>query len=124
MRAVLLSCFLCVALYGNQANSQRTYNVPPSFLTAKGFVAITDDERVNYTTGLMDGFYGAEMFQANAQEVDRLAACTKPMDSKQITAIIAKYIQEHPEGWHLPASVEAYNALNGACPGRINEKTK
>jgi hypothetical protein len=47
------------------------------------------------------------------------------MDSKQLTAIVTKYVKDHPESWHLPLSVEGYFALNAACPGvlkMVNEK--
>jgi len=41
------------------------------------------------------------------------------MDSKQVLAIITKYVKDHPEVWHLPLSIEAFNALNAACPGGL-----
>jgi hypothetical protein len=41
------------------------------------------------------------------------------MDTKQVSAIITKYVKEHPEGWHLPLSAEAHSALNNACPGGL-----
>jgi hypothetical protein len=34
----------------------------------------------------------------------------------QITAIVDKYVSEHPETWHRPATLEAYDALKSACP--------
>jgi len=88
-------------------------------VNARVFIALPENDRVTYTTGLMDGFLAAEVFRADGSAVERLGVCTKPMDSKQIMAIITKYIQEHPETWHLPASVEAFNALNYACPGGL-----
>jgi hypothetical protein len=124
MKTTLVLCVFCLAICGTQAKSQRTYTIPTRFATAKVFIALPEDDRVTYTTGLMDGFYAAEMFRADGSVVERLAVCTKPMDSKQITAIITKYIQDHPESWHLPASVEAYNALNGACPGLMGGTKK
>jgi len=59
------------------------------------------------------------MFGADNAAAERLSACTKGMDSRQITAIITKYLNDHPEGWKLPASMQAYNAINSACPGGL-----
>jgi hypothetical protein len=67
----------------------------------------------------MDGFYASVFFGATDETVANLNSCTKDMDSKQISAIITKYVKDHPESWHLPLSVEAYNALNTACPGGL-----
>lgn len=116
---MLVFCVFCLAFHGNQAKTQRTFTTPICFATAKVFIALPEDDRVTYATGLMDGFYAAEMFRGDGSVVERLRVCTKPMDSKQITAIITKYIKDHPESWHMPASVEAHNALNDACPGGL-----
>src|SRR5580704_1658305 len=80
-------------------------------------VEMTDAARVFYTAGLMDGFYASALFGATDKTVANLHLCTKDMDSKQVSAIITKYVKDHPESWHLPLSVEGHNALNAACPG-------
>jgi hypothetical protein len=119
MKIMLALCVFCLAMSDYQAKTERPFNPPACFVTAKVFIALPEDDRVTYTTGLMDGFYAAEAFRADGAIVERLRLCTKPMDSKQITAIISKYIQAHPETWHLSASIETYNALNTACPGGL-----
>jgi len=83
-----------------------------------------ETERITYVKGLMDGFYASGMFGAPDETMTKLDACTKGMDSKQLTAIILKHVKDHPETWHQPLSIEAYNALNGACPGVLNPRVK
>jgi hypothetical protein len=93
------------------------FNSPPYYYKAEDFTEMTDAARVFYTAGLMDGFYASVLFGATDKTVANLHLCTKDMDSKQVSAIITKYLKDHPESWHLPLSVEAHNALNAACPG-------
>jgi hypothetical protein len=99
---------------------ERTYPAPICYVKAGKFLELTEFERATYTTGLLDGFYGSAMFGADDETVGRLNSCAKDMDSKQVTAIVSKYVSDHPQWWHLPLSVEAYNALNDACPGGLS----
>ena len=124
MKRTILFLFALAAmssiLYARQGKSEgRTHPSPTCYLKAGQFLALSELDRVDYITGLMDGFYGVAMFGASDETVAILNSCTKDMGSKQVTAIIEKYVRDHPESWHLPLSVEAYNALNSACPGGL-----
>jgi hypothetical protein len=105
---------------GHQVKEGRTYPAPRCYVKAGKFLELSEFERVVYISGLSDGFYGSAMFGAGDETLDRLNSCTKDMDSKQVTAIVSKYVTDHPETWHLPLSVEAFNALNAACPGGLS----
>jgi Ssp1 endopeptidase immunity protein Rap1a len=79
-----------------------------------------ESNRVVYITGLMDGFFASGAFGATGETVAALDSCTKGMDNKQVSAIITKYVKDHPEAWHQPLSIEAFNALNTvACHGGL-----
>jgi hypothetical protein len=106
--------------FPTSGQKQKTIAIPTYFVKAEAFVELGESERQTYTTGLIDGFFGAALFGADNEAAERLNACTKSMDSKQISAIILKYVKDHPEGWNLPLSMQAYNAMNGACPGGIH----
>lgn len=112
-----LSLFSVVA--HPQKEKSRALFAPTHFYKAETYTELSDSNRELYTTGLMDGFYASAFFGATDETVNNLKACTKDMDSKQISAIILKYVKDHPETWHIPLSVEAYNALNTACPGGL-----
>jgi hypothetical protein len=94
----------------------RVSPMPTSYIKAGKFLELTEVERVAYTMGLLDGFYGSALFDATDEAVDRLNSCTKEMDSKQMTAVISKFVTDHPEKWHLPLSMGAYDAINSVCP--------
>jgi Rap1a immunity proteins len=113
-------CASALATDGHQVKEGRTYPAPRCYVKAGKFVELSELERVIYISGLADGFYGSAMFGASEKTVERLNSCTKDMDSKQVAAIVSKYVTDHPETWHLPLSVEAYNAFNAACPGGLS----
>lgn len=124
MRAIYcIFAILCVLTTVAQEPKAKTnlqpINVPLNFYKAEEFTDLSEVARLSYTIGLMDGFLGSEVFGATDEKVKKLSSCIKEMDAKQITAIITKHVKEHPEVWHLPLSVEAYNALNTACPGGL-----
>jgi hypothetical protein len=129
-RTLLRTC-ICVfavlllsALAMGEHQLARTYPAPTCYVKAEKFLELPEYERLAYTTGLLDGFYSVAMFGASDETVDRLNSCTKDMDSKQVSAIVSKYVTDHPETWHLPLSVAAYNALNNACPGGLSVHNK
>ena len=94
-----LLCSFAPATDGQQPNSDsRTFPTPTCFLKAGKFLELGESERLSYTTGLLDGFYGSGMFAASDDSVASLNSCTKGMDSKQVTAIVLKYVSDHPNG--------------------------
>ena len=117
-------CASALVTDGHQVKEGRTYSIPPCYVRAGKFLELSEFQRVTYTTGLLDGFPGSAMFGAGDDTVDRLGSCTKEMDSKQVTEIVSKYVTDHPETWHLPLSVEAFNALNDACPGGLRVRNR
>src|ERR1700691_5492451 len=119
--AVLLAvlCAFTLAAQGQKEKKDqwRVIYAPPYFLKAGSFIELSEADRNLYTEGLMDGFFASAFFGASDATVENLHSCTKDMDSKQISAIITKYVKDHPEKWHHPLSAEADFALNAACPG-------
>jgi hypothetical protein len=115
-RIVMVLVLSAIATQGQkQAERTQTINIPAYFYKAEEFLQLSEEQRPIYGRGLMDGFYGSALFGGNEKTISYLRACTKDMDSRQLTAIIEQYLKDYPEGRHLPASVEAYDALNAAC---------
>jgi hypothetical protein len=120
--AASILAILCVCAAPAQEQKKATtrpFLTPPHFYKAEDFIDLSEADRMLYTTGLIDGFSASAMFGATNGTISNLTACTKDMDAKQISAIITKYVKDHPEAWHYPISIEAYNALTAACPGQL-----
>lgn len=113
-------CLYAAATNGQQERAKpRTILEPVRYYSAEKFVEWNETDKALYVMGLMDGFYASAFLGAPDDAVAKLTSCAKDMDSKQVSAIITKYVKEHPEHWHLSLSVEAINALNNACPGGL-----
>jgi len=122
--AFCILAVLCVFTAAAQEQKEkkstpRIIDSPSYLLKAEGFVEMSEADRMLYTSGLMDGFFASAIFGASHKTIANLSQCTKDMDSKQISAIITKYVNDHPESWHLPLSVDAFNALSAACPSGL-----
>jgi hypothetical protein len=103
----------------NEKLKPRVIDEPKHFYTAGEFIEMSEVNRMVYTSGLMDGFFASGLFGASDETVVNLNSCTRDMGMKQLSAIITKYINDHPESWHLALSAEGFNALNTACPGTL-----
>lgn len=112
-------CLIAISAHGQKQKKPRVLFAPPAYYKAETFIELSESDRQMYVAGLMDGFYASASFGASDETVANLTSCTKEMDTKQVSAIITKYVKEHPENWHMPLSVEAYFALDKACPGGL-----
>src|SRR5690348_12661109 len=112
-------CLCAIVTQAQKQKKPRIIFVPPSYLKAEAFIEFSESDREVYVAGLMDGFFASTFFGASDETVANLTSCTKDMDTKQIAAIITKYVKDHPESWHLPVNAEAHTALNAACPGGL-----
>lgn len=102
---------LCLFGVVTQGQKERLINIPTFFEKAQDYRDLPEFERKTYTTGLMDGFYASALFGADGKAAEKLNACTMSMDSKQITAIVSKYVEDHPGRVELPvehAGIQRY----------------
>jgi hypothetical protein len=117
---VFTSAFAGIAQNGDTSQTAQTsVETPAHFKRAEDFAGMSEVDRMVYSSGLLDGFYASGLFGAQKDAINVLKICTKDMDNKQIAAIVLKHVKDHPEHWHWPLSVEAYNALSAACPGGL-----
>ena len=114
---------MAVAVYAQKENiHQRSIKEPLHFCKAEDFWQMDGKDRELYASGLADGFLAIGFFDAPDEKVTWITSCVRSMDSKQVSAIIAKYIKDHPEWSNRSASGNAYFALVDACPvpGKIS----
>jgi hypothetical protein len=115
--ALAVLFMMAVVLYAQKENvHQRSIKEPLRFCTAEDFWQMNDSDRELYASGLVDGFLAIGFFNAPDEEVTWVTSCVRGMDSKQVSAIIAKHIKDHPEWSNRSASGNAYFALVDACP--------
>ena len=74
-------------------------------------------QQEGYAAGLVDGIYLAPFMGAPQENIDieHLHKCFVGMSTRQVAAIIKKFLKEHPEKWHQRLNTEAYYALYAAC---------
>jgi hypothetical protein len=74
----------------------------------------------NYLAGYLDGHLNADQFSGFGKIAERIKVLRDCLASKtitQLTAIVDKYVESHPEGWDRPATDQASEALSRAvCP--------
>jgi hypothetical protein len=100
--------------------SEPIAEVWPGFETAEKYIKLGSNEQTAYTAGLVDGMYLAPVFDAPNKDrrLTAMRTCLKPMTITQVTAIITKYAQAHPEEWDRGANLVAWHALREACSAR------
>jgi hypothetical protein len=109
---------LCIFAIATRGQKQpRVIYLPTYIYKAETFLDFDENNKIMYTSGIVDGFFASTFFGATDETVATLKACLKDMDTKQLAAILTKYVKDHPEAWQHPMSVESYNALGNACPG-------
>src|SRR5437870_12572295 len=99
-----------------QQKSQRDFRVPNGFLTGQEFLDLPEEAQRAYVMGYVDGLRESVTFGADEGKVGALHDCLGGMKASQITAIVTKYLREHPEKWHWDAKLIADSALLNACP--------
>jgi hypothetical protein len=115
MRAApfVLALLLCVSSARAADDVVAIHN---GFLTGKQYRDESVTDQVQYSAGLVDGMLLAPFFEgAEDGKVAKLGKCVEGMSSDQIAAIFRKYLDDHPERWHLPMHSSGYAALVGVC---------
>ena len=107
----LLTFLLLVPL-----SAQRRITVLAGYMKAEEFPDLAEPVQDGYARGFINGLMISPALGADHQEVRQFYECTKEMDSKQVAAIINKYIKDHPEVWHQELAVESLNAILKVCP--------
>ena len=105
---LLFSMLLIDYGYLQEAENKGTY----TFITGNKYLLdIPDEQKGAYVIGLLDmyayltHYFDSESYSKFREKIDR-------MTGKQILAIFDKYLEEHPEEWHLSGASIFYRAIN------------
>jgi hypothetical protein len=107
---VVVFCFVVGVGYGREAK-----NIAKGFGIVKIYRGESEAFRIGYVTGVMDGIALAPMFGAPETNMKWVNNCLVGMDGNQVTAIVDKYLKDHPESWHVQLNALVYSALIDVC---------
>lgn len=118
MKRFVLLLLLSIMVFAQEEEARRNekhYTV--SFIRAETYKDGSSDERNAYLSGWLDSRTNIGMpYVGTAKGIKAYRDCVKGKTIFQITAIVDKYVNSHPETWNRPASAEADDALEGVCP--------
>jgi hypothetical protein len=114
------SVFAVFALLVFSAFSQQGISVKSGFLTAEEFTHMNDQSQHDYAMGIVDGMLLAPLFGAprawnEGQKIAAFGDCITGMSSRQVAAIISKFVRDHPERWSESMHAVAFSAMTQAC---------
>lgn len=75
--------------------------------------------RGHYVTGVIDGLFVSTLFGASEEAMRTLKACLNGVNSVQLTAIVDKYINDHPGEWQNGTQIMVYRAMREFCPAML-----
>jgi hypothetical protein len=92
--------------------------VHKGFFTTNDYRELGKFEQAMYAAGLVDGIFLAPAFDApsDGKYLNAIRTCVEGMSAEQVAAIITKHVTDHPETWHSPANVVAWQAMRNVCP--------
>lgn len=86
------------------------------FISAERYKDGSAHEKSVYLSGWLDSRLNAGFFGTSTKKINAMRDCIEGKTVTQISAIVDKYVQGHPETWEQPAAIEADEALKEACP--------
>jgi len=80
------------------------------YILVNNYLESSEENKLFYVMGLMDMLF-YQKYTSNPELYSDICKTTDDMKARQIKAIFDKYIEEHPEKWHFPASMVFYVAI-------------
>ena len=121
MKWIVSATMVSVLLVGasgsvwDDLGARKTIMVNTGYLTGNRFRELTRIEKMYYVMGRHDAMCAASMFGAPDSFVIEVVSCMKDMDSLQLAAIVEKYLDDHPEKWHLGMNTLIFPAFRDVC---------
>jgi len=116
MLMIVLAIGAALSVTAQESNKELFRSVPGGFGKASEYPNVSEQEKVSYARGFVNGLLVSSVIGAEENKVAGLYDCVKDMSGPQLAAIIDKYIKEHPEEWHLPLPLSSFNSIRALCP--------
>jgi hypothetical protein len=85
------------------------------FGKVKQYLEFSEAEQKAYSAGFINGVLEYQLFDYWREQGKPVDECFSGMDTKQMAAIIKKYIENHPEEWHQPLNIGTFHAIADLC---------
>jgi hypothetical protein len=85
------------------------------FIDGHDWLPDGEDEKLAYTTGVIDGLVFAPIFESDAQMIENFVDCVDGMSSEQIKAIVQKYLDDNPGKWHQAMNRSVFVSIADTC---------
>ena len=109
MRGARTSIILITATFAVPASAAATHK---TFASGQDYLKLSEIEQLNYVSGAYDSISESLGQIPN----NWLFSCTRDWSLGQVTAVLTKWLKEHPERWHRPAAAELKLAIGSVCP--------
>jgi hypothetical protein len=118
MRRCIAALIALVCLVGANAPN-RLVEIPNGFSDVTDYRRDPEWVRGRYVTGVIDGLFVSTSLGASETAVRALKRCLNGVNSVQLTAIVDKYISDHPESWQYGTQLMVFEAMDKFCPAMI-----
>ncbi|MBE3128416.1 MAG: hypothetical protein IMZ60_01925 [Actinobacteria bacterium] len=106
---ILVLVLLFLALLTNYSQGEEKIQVS-YYLKGNDYLKMSEEIKSAYVMGLIDMLLNQTRFY-DSEDYSNLNEATNDMNIGQIKAIFDKYLEEHPEIWHLVASSLFWTAI-------------
>lgn len=117
--SLALSTATCLPAQGAEGHPEPV-QFRVGFLAGNSYLELPSDQRTLYIMGLVDGFYFAPVLGApRTAQSDLLwvEECVQARMNNQISAMVDKFLTDHPERWNEPMNKLLYETFVEMCPG-------
>ena len=110
---LIILVFLAMLLPASGATND--IYVQNGFVDGNDFLSFSSDGKEKYAIGFIDGLLIAPLLGAPKRRLNWLEQCAVGMNSKQIVAILEKYLTENPAKWHQSMHGLSLSAMKASC---------
>jgi hypothetical protein len=95
-------------------------SVGNGFRNGEALVHMSDHDLGFYVEGSIDAVQGAMLFGATLACFSAINACIANKTNEQLAAMVRKYLNDHPDQWHMGGPIIIYDAIFRECISRGN----
>lgn len=120
-RRLVVAAIVCmVAVPAAYAECSSSSTVRAGFATGVDLVNLDDSALAHHLMGFVNGMLVAPFVGGSEACYEQMWGCLHSRSNQQLVAMVRRYLSDHPEEWHSPANIIAYNAIVSSCTGGVH----